>query len=248
VVVENGRQSVYVPVRPICDFLGVNWDGQRRRIDRDAVLAEAVTACVVVTTTQGQPDQRRTMLCLPLRYISGFLFGINASRVKPELKERLIMYQRECYDVLADAFLNRSPGTAVTSSEANLIQIREMGRAIMQMAQEQIEFDRRLATTESRIDKAGKVVGDLTKRVTTIEQHLATGDPVTDEQASQVSEAVKAIAMATPEKNFGKIYGELYRRFGITSYKLLPAARFAAAMAFLTEWYVNVSGDEETPF
>ena len=34
------------------------------------------------------------------------LFGINANRVKPELRDRLITYQRECYQVLSAAFLD----------------------------------------------------------------------------------------------------------------------------------------------
>ena len=32
------------------------------------------------------------------------MFGISASRAKPELRERLIQYQRECFDVLARHF------------------------------------------------------------------------------------------------------------------------------------------------
>ena len=91
---------VYVPIRPICDNLGVTLAGQRERIIRDPVLSEAV-ASVSVTLTQ----QAREMLCLPLKFIPGWLFGINANRVKPELLERIIRYQRECYDVLAEAFV-----------------------------------------------------------------------------------------------------------------------------------------------
>ena len=49
------------------------------------MLSAELVPCVVVTTTQGQPDQRREMLALPLDTISGFLFGINADRVKPVL-------------------------------------------------------------------------------------------------------------------------------------------------------------------
>ncbi len=51
------------------------------------------------------------MLCLLLDYINGFLFGINARRVKPELRDRIITYQQGCYQVLAAAFLD--PATAV---------------------------------------------------------------------------------------------------------------------------------------
>jgi len=33
------------------------------------------------------------LLALPLDTVSGFLFGINADRVKPEVRDRLIHYQ-----------------------------------------------------------------------------------------------------------------------------------------------------------
>jgi hypothetical protein len=57
---KDGR--VYVPVRPICDLLGVSWSSQQNRINRDEVLSTVATnISVFVTNTQGS-DQRRTML------------------------------------------------------------------------------------------------------------------------------------------------------------------------------------------
>lgn len=51
----------------------------------------------------------------------------------------------------------------------------------------------------------------------------------------------------TKRNEFGAVYGELYRKFGTTDYKSLPAARFRAAMDFLTEWYQNLT-DKDVPF
>ena len=109
-----------VPLRPICDFLGVSWSGQSERIKRDAVLSEAVRFVRVTRTNTagGRPE----LLCLPLEYLNGWLFGINASRVREELRERLIRYQRDCYRVLAQAF----QGGAVSSPSSALAQIRDM--------------------------------------------------------------------------------------------------------------------------
>ena len=64
VVVEDDQ--VFVPIRPICDFLGVDWSAQYRRVTGDPVLSVELQTCVVVTATQGKPDQRRDMICLPL--------------------------------------------------------------------------------------------------------------------------------------------------------------------------------------
>ena len=96
IAVRPKGSGVYVPVRPICELLGVDWSTQRRRISREAVLSD-VAMSVVVTTTDIAADSRRPrsseLLALPLDYISGFLFGINADRVKPEVRDRLIQYQ-----------------------------------------------------------------------------------------------------------------------------------------------------------
>lgn len=245
VVDEAGRQQIYVPLRPICDYLGLDWASQYKRVRRDPVLSEA-TNSVVVTTTEFDPSSNRpragAMVCLPLKYLNGWLFGVNANRVKDDLRERLIRYQRECYDALAQAF--QSP-MARPDASSTLLQVREMGLAIARMAEEQIEFDHRLGAAEGRLDQAAIVVADVRRRLTAVEQRLSPGRVITDDQASQLSQAVKAIALAlgksTGRNEFASVYGELYRRFGITSYKLLPAPRFEEAMKFLTDWAASLS-------
>lgn len=241
------EEQVFVPVRPLCEYLGVDWSAQRKRIVGDAVLSEAARSVAVTATEAGG---KREMLCLPLELLNGWLFGVSAARVMPGVRERLIRYQRECYRVLAKAFVREPSEVGVSPATATLLQVREMGRAIMQMAEEQIEFERRLTTTEGRLEQAAVIVGDLNRRMASLEQRLAPGNPVTEDQASQVSQAVKAVAIALGKKSgrneFGAVYGELYRKFGITGYKQLPAAKFAAAMDWLNEWRESLEGT--TPF
>lgn len=234
---EEGRQRVYVPLRPLCEHLGVTWSPQRRRVNRDPVLSKKMKG-VTVTVTPGGAQE---MLCLPLEFLNGWLFGINADRVKAEIRERVIRYQEECYLVLAEAFGAARP---VPSPANPLAQVAEMGRAITRMAEEQMEFDRRLGDTEL-------TVVDLTERVASLENRMGDDAVVTEAQASQISQAVKAVAMALSQKTkrneYGGVYGELYRRFEITSYKLLPAGKFDEAMNFLTEWHQSIV-DDQTPF
>jgi hypothetical protein len=84
IAVKLDDGSIYVPVRRLCDNLGVNWAAQYQRIRRDDVLSEAAKA-VVITTTTSAPDGRgggpREVTCLPLDLIPGWLFGIQTSRV-----------------------------------------------------------------------------------------------------------------------------------------------------------------------
>lgn len=104
-----------VALRPVCDALGLDWQAQLQRIKRHPVLKSTV----VVITTVAQDGKQRETTCLPLDKLNGWLFGISAARVKPELRERLIQYQRECFDVLARHFgVAQTQPAAITDAQA----------------------------------------------------------------------------------------------------------------------------------
>ncbi|MEI6777718.1 MAG: phage antirepressor N-terminal domain-containing protein [Chloroflexales bacterium] len=90
----------FTPVKPVCDILGIDWNSQYQRIMRDEVLSSVMC----VTHTTGADGKRYEMLCLPLDFLNGWLFGVSANRIKPENRENLIRYKRECYRVLSKAF------------------------------------------------------------------------------------------------------------------------------------------------
>ena len=233
VMITPSQQRVYIPIRPVCDFLGVAWSAQRRRILDDPVLAEELES--VPINTAGGPQEAQ---CLPLEMLHGWLFGINARRVKPEIRERLIRYQRECYRVLAAAFQMVEPVDPLGLVEQH-------GRALITLAREQRELNQRVGGIEQELDDVGQ-------RVIALEERVAPGEPVTEEQAAHISQAVKAIAYRLSEQTgrneYGGVYSELYRKFGITSYKLLPATRYREALAFLKEWWQQLTGGDEIPF
>ncbi len=237
VVEESGRQVIYVPLKPISDFLGVDWDGQRQRIRRDPVLSEVVKGAVVTTapSASGRGGGPQEMLCLPLDFLNGYLFGINANRVREDIRDKVIRYQRECYQVLAAAFLETTPPDSTTSTEMqSLIQIREMGRAIMQMAEQQMALT-------ARIDKAAVIVGQHEKRLTALEKRLSPREAVSDEQAADIAEKVKAVAMElttvdSSKNHFQAIFAELHRRFRVSSYKNIRQSQYQEVLDFLDEW------------
>ncbi|MCC6607951.1 MAG: hypothetical protein IT327_32395 [Anaerolineae bacterium] len=102
---EDGE--IYVALRPIVESLGLSWGSQLNRIKRDAVLSKKVqTLSVFVMNTQGdQEGQHREVVCLPKQYISGFLFGINAGRIKDvKLRTKVIQFQEEAHLILDAAF------------------------------------------------------------------------------------------------------------------------------------------------
>lgn len=88
----------HVALKPVCTAIGIDWEAQYKRINRDPVLSSTISMMEIVA----DDGKRRDMVALPLKHLNGWLFGVDANRVAPEVRDRLIDYQRECYDVLAN--------------------------------------------------------------------------------------------------------------------------------------------------
>jgi len=91
------EDDVLVPLRPICDKIGIDIENQRKKVrSREAFGAVMFTApelAVAMKTT-------RPVLCLPRKALAFWLASITPGKVKPELRPMLIAYQREAADVL----------------------------------------------------------------------------------------------------------------------------------------------------
>lgn len=97
VVITDDAQHL-VAMKPVCEGIGLAWHGQFERIRRDEVLS----TCVRVIRMQLPGDtQQREVVCLPIDYLNGWLFGIDVNRCREEIRPALIHYKRECYAALA---------------------------------------------------------------------------------------------------------------------------------------------------
>jgi P22_AR N-terminal domain len=241
VLVEvDGIEQVYVPIRPVCTYLGLSTDGQRQRIQRNRVLSKKARIVHIGSSKMGgSPD----MICVPLDMLNGWLFGVDVNRVKESLQEKVLLYQEECYRILAEAFQLRTAMTPAQSASITVLeQLRDYGLALAQLATDQIEMEKKMAHQGERLDKAALVVGDIVKRLKYVERRVAPGAIITEEQAMVLSQTVKALAELLTERDAQKknyhqsIFGELYRRYGITNYKVLPIDNFEEAIQFLEDW------------
>lgn len=256
-----GAEEAYVPLRTISEFLGLAWGSQRNRLLRDEVLSERAHTVKM----RGADGRQRDMLCLPLDLLPGWLFGINSSRVKPELAPKMKRYREECFRVLWREFQAERQAQTPAASRTTLAHVREMGLAIVQLAEQQMalegrveEVDMRLGqvagqqmvvrgeveVVSSRLDRAAEVVGDLQRRLGAVERRVEPGSLISDAQAAEISSRVKALALLLAEGDASKnhyqgIFAELYRRFGVSSYKLVRRDQYEAVLAFLDEWRVS---------
>ena len=178
---EDG--TIYLPLRPMCESLGLSYRPQRRRIQRDPSLEEGVRE-IRLETGGG----RQATPCLRLSVVPYGLSTVEVSRVRPELQDKLLVYKRWVIDKVFDAFqretgIGQAPASATTAPSGgddtmlSLVHIRDMGPAIAAFAEQQIAFqeeqraqDRRIGALEeghgqfaARLDRAADVVGGLVR-------------------------------------------------------------------------------------
>lgn len=93
VMTINVDGTQYVAIRPICQALGIDRKRQQQKITSEERWGHMTPPCQT-------PGGVQEMLCIPLRKLNGWLFSINPNKVRPDLKEKVIRYQEECFEVL----------------------------------------------------------------------------------------------------------------------------------------------------
>lgn len=133
---ENG--NVFIPVKPVCQAIGVDPEGQRQRILRHYILSS--TAFMVKAVAADEKD--REMLCLPLEYVYGWIFTIDANLVAETNRESVATYQQECYQALYRHFA----GSLKRQLDANAAEIEALQAVNDAISRErQAKADRRKA-------------------------------------------------------------------------------------------------------
>lgn len=239
IAIQANDGQIYVSVRHLCDTLGLDSQAQTRRLQRHTVLSDGLQGVANLATPGGlQKAQALRADLIPL-----WLSGLRVSMVKEEIRPKLERFQREAAKVLWEAFqegqLNDEFEGLLAKADRGAVEAYHLAQAMLKLARNQIILQAQVQDHAVRLERLEAMLGQ--------EERL-----VTPEQASQISQAVKAVAIKFSEKTgrneFGGVYGELYRQFGITSYKQLPAQEFDRALAFLTQWYKQLTGLDTLPF
>ncbi len=229
-----GGPNIFVPVRPLCEQLGLSWPAQFERIKRDPVLVEIAQGVRVTRTPEEGGDQE--MLSLPIGYLNGWLFGISTSRVKAELRDKVIQYQRECYRVLWEAFqpeLLGALGQAIDPSalSSDLYNLRVGVNGILDYLIRRQQHDEVVRRLLERMRLDVHEVGGL----------IEEGDVLTELQRLNIYhtglEVAALMAQLDPQKNpYAVVFGGLKKTFDVPTYRKLPRHQYRHAYEFLGNW------------
>jgi len=234
--------QIYVSVRHMCDALGLAQRGQVLRIQRNEILAEGYEGGIMMITPGGQ--QRTGMLRVDL--VPLWLSTLDTSRVREEIRDKLKRFQREAAKVLWEAFQNGRLTVDPTFDElleqgTGAVEAYKMIAAMLKLARNQVLI-------EARLNAHDEQIVDQRQRLEAIESQLGAGHALTPDQATSISQAVKAVArelsQRTGRNEYGGVYGELYRRYRIPSYRELPAAKYDDAIKWLGDWFQDLTGEE----
>ena len=102
VLMDNAEK--HVPIKPICEALGINHSNQIAKIQKDEILG----SLGVLSTSTGADKKQYEMFCLPYMYALGWIFTINPKNVKSESKECILKYKMECYTALFNHFTDQT--------------------------------------------------------------------------------------------------------------------------------------------
>lgn len=256
--------GIYLPLRPMCAALGIDYSGQTQRIRRHDVMAEGLRRVRIETAGGAQ-----VFLCLELESVLMWLATIEGRRVKESLRARLQVYQRWVFKKVSEAFAAETglalPATTASTAVAQpnstaltLQQVEQFGLAIATMAREQLAFDQRLTEVQSdvteiqgqvarhdeRLDNAAAVVARWMRRLVALEGRLYPGNPITAEQSEELKAKVHGVSQALIEHGWASskyanpyqaLFSELNRRFSVPSYHAIPVDRYSRAMTWLDD-------------
>lgn len=84
----------WIAIKPICEALNVDYIRAYKNISEDENLSQLLSEQTMV----GADNKNRKMVCLPEKYIYGWLFSLRSK------SEALKQYQMKCYEVLFNYF------------------------------------------------------------------------------------------------------------------------------------------------
>ncbi|MCG8352844.1 MAG: hypothetical protein MI924_34200 [Chloroflexales bacterium] len=238
-------EGTAVPVRVICQALGLDVASQSERIQAHEVLARGLR---IVRIRQG--SQLRSVAALLHRYIPFWLATISPHQVDEAVRPKLVRYQTELVDVLAALYSSEWQPTMQPSSEPAvealqqalaqaLTDLRLTREALLALQQQQTSQGQQLVEHQERLGSHDAQIAQVEGMMDEVLEQLARHTTITGPQQEAISRAIKRLAIRyqkrTGKEIFGKLFGEFCMHFGTPKYGLLPAGKYDEAMNWIAQ-------------
>jgi hypothetical protein len=117
----------WVALKPICEALGVAWKRQQTKFGEESTIPHMVAVGLA------EDGKQREMICIDVDYIGEWIFGINPNKVKPEVRERMVVFRRKLQAVLYAAVTGHIDTNMVHTLVEEMKQLKEVIRQQQQL-------------------------------------------------------------------------------------------------------------------
>lgn len=88
---------------------------------------------------------------------------------------------------------------------------------------------------------------DVDTRLSNLELQVSPQSTLSEQQSAEIALAVKtvghALAAHGTKPGYSQVYGELHRRYDISSYTNLPQEKFQEVIAWLHQWHAEIASE-----
>lgn len=203
--------KVFVGIKSICDGLGVAYNGQTERINRDDVLPEGVRKIRIPT---GSGEQETNML--DIEYVPFFLIGIKSSMCRKEIRPRLKDFKLKAKEELAKAFIKPNDNMKIVS-----MLHAEIGELI------------------AETNKHGERIEHLENNMTIDYGQQQTLQEIAKKVALESMGGKEMPAYknkSVSSKVFAQVWKDYKEYFKVNSYKNTPRIQYQKAKYYLLSW------------
>lgn len=243
IAVRLEGDGMAIPVRMMCQVLGLDVTSQSERIQAHEVLSRGLR---IVRVRQG--GQLRSVVALLHRYIPFWLATISPHQVDPAAQPKLVRYQTELVDVLAALYggdWQATPPTSADPAVATLQQalaqaltdLRLTREALLALQQQQEAQGHQLVEQREHLDTHDSQIARVEGMIDGVLERFATHTTITGPQQEVIGRSIRRLAVRyqkrTGKEIFGKLFGEFCLHFGTPKYGLLPSGKYEEAMAWI---------------
>jgi hypothetical protein len=158
--VKTEKGDIRILAKKVCDLLSLDWSGQLKKLRTSAWGGVEI---ISIPDSTGKTQEQVT---IPMRALPMWLASLNPDKVKPELREKVIVWQLEAADALYVYFMK---GVAINPRVAEETVRRELDDHYAEVRMKELEsesIERAMRTLEKGVTEIELLVehGILTKQ------------------------------------------------------------------------------------